>query len=148
MVIRPAGPGDAAALVALLAGGALVAGNEDPDHLDPYRAALTEIAADPRSTVLVATEDGSVVGLCQLIVFRHLQQRGGLCAEIESVHVAAARRGAGIGGALVEEAVRRAADAGCYRVQLTTNKARVDAQRFYARHGFVASHEGFKRRLG
>ncbi|MGH9114960.1 MAG: GNAT family N-acetyltransferase, partial [Acidimicrobiales bacterium] len=79
--------------------------------------------------------------------FRHLQERGGLCAEIESVHVEAGRRGQGIGAALVGAAVERAAGAGCYRVQLTSDKSRGGAHRFYDRLGFTASHEGFKKYL-
>jgi GNAT superfamily N-acetyltransferase len=87
---------------------------------------------------------GEVVGLCQLIVFRHLQSRGGRCAEIESVHVHPDHRGAGIGGALVRRAIERARELGCYRVQLTSNSARTDAHRFYERLGFVPSHVGYK----
>jgi ribosomal protein S18 acetylase RimI-like enzyme len=86
--------------------------------------------------------------MCQLIMFRHLQERGGRCAEIESVHVDERYRSAGIGGALLEAAVERSAAAGCYRVQLTSNKSRTAAHRFYERHGFAATHEGFKRYLG
>jgi GNAT superfamily N-acetyltransferase len=84
------------------------------------------------------------VGVCQLIVFRHLQSRGGLCAELESVHVHPEHRGGGIGAALVGAAVARARELGCYRVQLTSNVARPDAHRFYERLGFVPSHLGFK----
>jgi GNAT superfamily N-acetyltransferase len=105
------------------------------------------MAGVPGCCVLVAEVDGEVAGVCQLVVFRHLQARGGRCAELESLHVDPARRSQGIGGALLEAAVARAAALGCYRVQLTSNKARTDAQRFYARHGFVASHEGYKRPL-
>ena len=143
VTVRAAGPADAPAVAALLAGGSLRA-VEDPAGGPAYEAALAEIAADPRSEVLVAEVDGAVAGLCQLIVFRHLQERGGLCAEIESMHVAAPRRSQGIGSVLLEAAVERARAAGCYRVQLTSNKARRDAHRFYARHGFEATHEGFK----
>jgi GNAT superfamily N-acetyltransferase len=146
MVIRPAQPGDVARLVELLAAGTL-RGGEDPSDLDSYRRALEEIAAQPGCEILVADDGGTVIGLCQLITFRHLQERGGRCAEIESVHVDELRRGQGIGGTLIDAAVARAEDLGCYRVQLTSNKSRVDAHRFYERHGFVASHEGFKRYL-
>jgi hypothetical protein len=59
---------------------------ETPDDLKPYRRALHDIE-DGGGGVLVAELDGEVVGVCQLIGFRHLQARGGLCAEIESVHV-------------------------------------------------------------
>jgi GNAT superfamily N-acetyltransferase len=116
---------------------------ETPDDLEPYRRALAEVGAGP-GEVLVAELDGEVVGVCQLIVFRHLQSRGGLCAEVESVHVHPDHRAHGIGTALMEAAIRRARDLGCYRVQLTSNQVRNDAHRFYERLGFTSSHLGFK----
>lgn len=147
VTIRAARLADAPRLVALLAAGNL-RGGEDPRALDRYQAALAEIAATPGNTVLVAEVDGEVAGLCQLIMFRHLQARGGRCAEIESMHVDARQRSRGIGGALLEAAVDQARLGGCYRVQLTSDHRRADAHRFYARHGFVPSHQGFKRYLG
>ena len=141
--LRDARPDDAPAVAALLAGGSIRA-NEDPGDPAPYRAAIEEISAQSPGAVLVAEVDGAVVGVCQLLVFRHLQERGGLCAEIESMHVAEKRRDEGIGSALLAFAIERARQAGCYRLQLTSNKVRRDAHRFYLRHGFVASHEGFK----
>jgi GNAT superfamily N-acetyltransferase len=114
-----------------------------PENLTPYRRALHEIESRD-GTVLVAELGGEVVAVCQLLVFRHLQTRGGLCAEIESVHVHPEQRGQGIGTSLVREAVARARACGCYRVQLTSNMARPDAHRFYARLGFRPSHVGFK----
>jgi len=147
VVVRPAGPDDAAALVGLLRAGALGPPYEDPDALDAYASALVDIAATDGDHVLVAELDGRVVGTCQLITFRHLQHRGGRCAEIESMHVMPELRGQGIGGVLLEAAVGLARSAGCYRVQLTSNAARTDAHRFYERHGFAPSHVGFKRVL-
>jgi GNAT superfamily N-acetyltransferase len=147
-VIRPAQAADVPALVELLRLGALAADKEDPNALERYNDALAEIAADPRGgAVLVAELDGTVVGVCQLILFRHLQERGGRCAEIESMHTHPAWRGRGIGGTLLDAAVELARTAGCYRVQLTSNTARPDAHRFYERHGFAPTHVGFKRRL-
>jgi GNAT superfamily N-acetyltransferase len=96
------------------------------------------------SALLVAELDGEVVGVCQLIVFRHIQAGGGRCAEIESVHVHPDRRGLGIGTALLRHAIERARALGCYRVQLTSNTVREDAHRFYGSLGFVPSHVGFK----
>jgi histidine triad (HIT) family protein len=136
--VRTAGPEDAGAVALLLAGGSIRAG-EDPSDPEPYRAVIAS-----EGNVLVAESEGRVVGVCQLMILRHLQQQGGRCAEIESMHVAESHRGKGIGSVLLEEAVERAREAGCYRVQLTSNKVRTAAHRFYARHGFVASHEGFK----
>jgi GNAT superfamily N-acetyltransferase len=147
-VIRPAQAADLPALIELLRLGALVPDKEDPRDFDCYADALNEIAADPRGgAVLVAELDGTVVGVCQLIVFRHLQERGGRCAEIESMHTHPAWRGHGIGGALLDAVVELARAAGCYRVQLTSNTARPDAHRFYERHRFEPTHVGFKRRL-
>ena len=146
--VRSARPGDVPRLVALLEGGALVAGREDPSDLGPYEAALEEIQASPGGDVLVVEHSGGVIGMCQLIVFRHFGQRGTLCAELESVHVDASFRGQGVGTVLLASAMARAAEAGCQRVQLTSNKARTDAHRFYVTHGFAQIHEGFKRPLG
>lgn len=147
-VIRPAAAADVPVLVRLLADDELSGDGEDPDALAPYERALEEISTTPTGELLVAEVDGEVVGMCQLVVFRHFQRGGGRCAEVESVHVRADCRSRGIGGALLEAAVARAVAAGCYRVQLTSNDRRPDAHRFYERHGFVPSHRGFKRPLG
>ena len=116
---------------------------EAPDDLEPYRRALRDIE-DGSGGVLVAELDGEVVGVCQLVVFRHLQARGGLCAEIESTHVHPAHRSHGIGTTLVRAAIQQAQALGCYPVQLTSNDVRHDAHRFYERLGFTPSHRGFK----
>jgi GNAT superfamily N-acetyltransferase len=151
LVIRPAEEADLGRLVQLLVLGAVPGGppsTEDPHDLAPYRDAWRHIAeAADGAAVLVAVIAGEVVGVCQLIVFRHLQARGGLCAELESVHVHPDHRGTGVGGELVRAAIDRARDLGCYRVQLTSNAARHEAHRFYEGLGFEASHVGFKLRL-
>ena len=73
---------------------------------------------------------------------------GARVAQLESVHVAAPRRGQGIGNAMMQWAIEEARAAGCNRVQLTSHKSRTDSHRFYHRLGFVASHEGMKLFLG
>ena len=143
VTVRVAAALDIPRIVELFEHGSLVDGKEDPGDLAPYDAALTEITRGP-GAVLVAEVDGEVVGVGQLIVFRHLQSKGGLCAEVESVHVHPDWRGQGIGHVLMGAAVARARALGCYRVQLTSNNARPDAHRFYAALGFEASHQGFK----
>jgi GNAT superfamily N-acetyltransferase len=147
VTVRVAHPTDASAVAALLADGA-VTNREDPSDPAPYARALATIGGTAGNDVLVAEVDGSVVGVLQLLVFRHIQQQGGTCAEIESVHVATGQRSGGIGAALVADAVERARRAGAYRVQLTSNKVRSDAHRFWERQGFERTHEGFKRLLG
>jgi GNAT superfamily N-acetyltransferase len=146
LVIREADEPDLGRIVELLTLGTAPGAppsTEDPSDLTPYRAALRDIVA-AGGALLVAERDGEVVGACQLIVFRHLQAHGGLCAEVESVHVHPEHRGGGVGTALLRGAVDRARRSGCYRVQLTSNVARSDAHRFYGRLGFVPSHIGFK----
>jgi GNAT superfamily N-acetyltransferase len=146
VTVRDAGVADTPRLVALIAAGSLTGDAPDTD-LAPYADAVREIADDKHSAILVAEIKARVVGMCQLTGFRHVQHRGGLCAEIESMHVDPGERATGIGGLLLEAAVDRAREWGAYRVQLTSNSQRGDAHRFYARHGFVATHVGFKRSL-
>jgi GNAT superfamily N-acetyltransferase len=144
VLIRRAVDADLPRIVELLAGGT-VPGVPSPEGGDIalYRAALHEIN-EGAGAVLVAQLGDEVVGVCQLIVFRHIHRRGGLCAEIESMHVQAEHRSAGVGTALMGEAIEQARALGCYRVQLTSNRARDDAHRFYERLGFVPSHVGYK----
>ena len=88
-----------------------------PVDVAQYRAALGDIHRNG-GAVLVAERAGGPVGVCQLIVFRHLQARGGLCAEVESMHVHPEHRNGGVGAALLGEAIVRArALLGCYRIQ-------------------------------
>lgn len=142
--IRWATPEDAERVRALISEGSRDEGADGPGDPTPYAEV---IAQGPPGGVLVAEADGEVVGVCQLLIFRHLQHRGGWCAELESVHVDGRFRSLGIGGRLLEEAVDAARAAGCYRVQLTSHHARADAHRFYERHGFAATHRGYKRML-
>ncbi len=147
VVVRSAVLEDAASIIDLVEGGALPESPHPPSALAEVQHALSEILASECCDVLVAELDGHVVGTAQLITFRHVQHRGSRCAEIESMHVDEAHRSAGIGAALLDALVEAAQRRGCYRIQLTSNKLRPDAHRFYTRHGFEATHEGFKRYL-
>jgi len=148
ITLRTAVTDDVDALMELITGGKLVADEDDLAHRDDYIDALREILQDPRSTVLVAVNHGvDIVGMLQLVIVRHIQHRGGRCADIESMHVRHDLRYSGIGGKLLEHAIAFARDLGCYRVQLTSDAQRHDLHRFYERHGFVGSHRGFKRYL-
>jgi GNAT superfamily N-acetyltransferase len=146
VAVRLATEADLAGIVRLFEHGSLVEGKEDPTELGPYVTALAEIERH-QGGVLVAELAGQLVGACQLIVFRHLQSRGGLCAEVESVHVHPDRRGQGLGHILMGAAIAQARDLGCYRIQLTSNRARPEAHRFYESLGFEQSHLGFKKSL-
>ena len=146
-LIRSARVEDAPRILDLIEGGALPDSPHPVADAGDIEAALREILESECCDVLVATWEGEVIGVAQLITFRHLQHRGGRCAEIESMHVDEAHRGHGVGSLLLDALVAAARDRGCYRVQLTSNKQRGDAHRFYERNGFSATHEGFKRYL-
>ena len=84
------------------------------------------------------------MGTFQLSFLPGLARRGALRAQIEAVRVRADHRGRGLGAAMIGWAIEEARRRGCALVQLTTDKARADAHRFYEGLGFVASHEGLK----
>ncbi|MGW5052141.1 GNAT family N-acetyltransferase [Actinokineospora sp. NPDC004072] len=142
-MIRTATAADVPAIVALLADDPLGATRERPG--DPrYAAAFAEIAADPNQVLVVAEADGAVVGTLQLTITPGLSRLAARRATIEGVRVRADQRGAGLGQRLIEWAVEHARERGADLVQLTTDRARPDAHRFYERLGFVPSHVGMK----
>jgi len=122
---------------------------DDPDgDMTPYLAAFDAIAADPHNGLHVWDEDGEVVGCFQLTFLPGLLLKGGWHAQIEGVRVDRRFRGRKIGEQMLAQAVQMSrAWPECRVLQLTTNKDRRDAQRFYHRLGFTASHEGMKLKL-
>lgn len=142
--IRRARRDDLPALMALLRDDPLGAGRESTDPA-PYEAAFAALDADPNQ-VLVCLEDadGAVAGTLQLTVIPGLSRTGQWRAQLEGVRIRADLRGTGAGRLLLEWAIAEARTRGCGLVQLTTDRTRVDAHRFYARLGFVDSHLGFK----
>ena len=143
LALRRAAPADVAPIVRMILDDQIAGSRESPD-LGPYEEAFRQIDADPAQLLLAAELDGELVGTLQLTVIPGLARAGALRGQIEAVRVRADLRGRGIGEAMVREAVDEARRRGCALVQLTTDKQRTDAHRFYARLGFVASHEGFK----
>jgi GNAT superfamily N-acetyltransferase len=147
VTLRPARRDDVPALVALIAAdqlGATRDGVRDDADLAAYLAAFDAIDADPAHILAVAEAAGQIVGTLQLSFLPGLARRGALRAQIEAVRVAAGTRGSGLGAAMMAWAIDEARRRGCVLVQLTTDKSRSDAHRFYQRLGFVASHEGMK----
>lgn len=90
---------------------------------------------------------GQVVGVLQLTFIPYLTYQGGWRALIEAVRVDPKLRSTGLGTTMFQWAIERARERRCHLVQLTTDKARPDAKRFYENLGFVASHEGMKLHL-
>ena len=115
---------------------------------ESYHTAFDAIDRDPNNElVVVETADKQVIGVLQITFIPYLTYRGGWRAQIEGVRVAAESRSSGIGRQLFLWAIERARQRGCHLVQLTSDKARPDAIRFYEGLGFVASHEGMKLHL-
>ena len=151
VVLRMARREDVPAIVELLAAdqlGVTRDGVRDAADLAAYEQAFLAIDADPAHVLLVADSGEVVVGTMQLSFLPGLARRGALRAQIEAVRVAESTRGSGLGAAMMRWAIEEARRRGCALVQLTSDKARADAHRFYQRLGFVASHEGMKLRLG
>ncbi|MEV6844016.1 GNAT family N-acetyltransferase [Actinoplanes sp. NPDC051411] len=106
--------------------------------------AFAEIDADPRNELVVAISGRMIVGTCQLTFIPGLSRGGAERMTIEAVRVRSDLRGAGIGRRMMAYALGRARARGCAVAQLTTDKRRAEAHRFYESLGFVASHEGMK----
>lgn len=145
-LFRAARAEDLPAIIALLAEDVLGATREAPGPPpDPaYAAAFDAIAADPNQLLAVAEVAGEVAGTLQLSFIPGLARRGAWRGQIEAVRVAARHRGAGLGAEMFAWAIGQCRERGCTLVQLTTDKARGDAHRFYERLGFRATHEGYK----
>ena len=140
---------DLPTLVRLLADDPLGSGREDPGQRDlgRYRAAMDAIVADPHHRILVLEDAEGVVAMLQLSFLPHLTYEGGWRAQIEGVRVDRGHRSRGLGKRLMEAAIDRARARGCHLVQLTTDRRRPEALRFYEGLGFEASHHGMKLHL-
>lgn len=144
--VRRAAESDVPALIALLRDDVLGASREAPASTDAaaYHRAFALIEADPNQLLVAVEEDSTVVGTLQLSLIPSLSRRGTLRLQIEAVRVGAAAQGIGLGTAVFEWAHACGRRVGAGIAQLTTDRSRTDAHRFYARLGYVASHEGLK----
>jgi GNAT superfamily N-acetyltransferase len=141
--IRPATAADLPAVVRLL-GDDGIGKSREGDPSDPnYARAFAAIERDPNNRIYVI-DQGEVAGCAQLTVIPGLSRHGATRALIEAVRVSSAHRGEGLGRWFFEQLIAEAREAGCSLVQLTSDKRRTDAHRFYEALGFVASHEGYK----
>ena len=149
LAFRTATENDLPALIAMLADDPLGAAREDAS-VPPnarYVGAIREIDADPGNELVVVEGDGGIIGMLQLTFIPYLTHTGSRRCLIEGVRIHREHRGRGLGGDFIRWAIERARERGCNLVQLTSDKQRPDALRFYESLGFVASHEGFKLRL-
>ena len=150
VTIRRARRDDVASIIAMLADDRLGGTRERLEYPLPqvYFDAFERVARDPNLALVVAEDDaGQVVGCLQLCILPGLSSQGASRALIEDVRVAGHCRSRGIGEQLVQWALAEAQAKGCKLVEPLTHNTRVDAQRFYKRLGFAASHVGMTLRF-
>lgn len=149
VTFRRASADDLPCIVRLLADDPLGAKREAYANPLPasYRAAFDAIDRDPNNELVVAEADGRIVGVLQMTFIPCITYRGGWRALVEGVRIASDMRSGGLGKQLFARAIERARARDCHVLQLTSDKSRPDAIRFYEALGFVASHEGMKLHL-
>ena len=147
MNVRRATVADLPEILRLLLDDRATPSNELGPEAPCYVEALREIQASDANGIYVAEAEGRLVGTFMLTFIRHLMRQGTLVAQVEEVRVDRPLRNRGYGAEMMHWAIEEARRRDCSRVQLTTNKSRKDAHRFYARLGFRASHEGMKLEL-
>lgn len=147
--VRPAEARDLEAIVRLFA--ADETGGHGDAWTEPnrpaYEAALRRILRSEDHRLFVAEMNGEVVGTFQTTLIPSISGRGGLRLKLEGVQVRSDLRSRGIGARMIAVAETVARDAGAGSIELSSNKKRVDAHRFYERHGYLRSHDGFKKPL-
>ena len=149
LIFRRATEADVPAIIGLLADDILGSSREAtgvesyPRYLNAFRI----IDADVNQFLLVVDDGTRIVGTLQLTFILGLAGRGLKRGQVEAVRVASDRRGEKIGEAMLNWALERCRREQCGIVQLTTNKTRTEAHRFYDRLGFEPSHLGYKMKL-
>ncbi|NYI05339.1 GNAT family N-acetyltransferase [Allostreptomyces psammosilenae] len=145
MILRTATRQDLPAIIALLTNEDTVVDPGVVEVDEAYERAFAAVDADDRNEMLVLDAgDGTVLGCLQLTYIPGLGRHGQERALVEAVRVRPDRRGEGLGRDMLLRAIGRARARGCTLVQLTSNKRRTEAHRFYAALGFERSHDGFK----
>nr|WP_154223052.1 GNAT family N-acetyltransferase [Marinicella rhabdoformis] len=112
-----------------------------------YSDAFQAISSDPNNELMVLTSDGGTIGMLQLTFIPYLTHVGSWRCLVEGVRVHKDFRGQGLGAELIQWSIDRAKERHCKMIQLTSDKQRPEALRFYEMLGFKANHEGFKLKL-
>ena len=141
---------DLRAIVSLLADDKLGRAREQAgsEVAQNYLDAFVKIDSDPNQYLMVLENDGEVIGTCHLTLMPSLTFSGSTRLQIEAVRVNSSIRGQNLGQQMIEFSINWGKEHGATIIQLTTNKERPDALRFYEKIGFKASHEGMKLYLG
>lgn len=141
---RNATESDLPEIISIMQDDILGKNRENKDDLDNYIKAFHEIQQSPDNNLIVILKDNQIIGTFQITITAYLALNGTKRATIESVHMTSNLRGKGYGTQMMQYAISLAKEKGAKLLQLTTNKKRIDAHRFYQKLGFVPSHEGMK----
>jgi GNAT superfamily N-acetyltransferase len=146
---RQAVKSDIASLVGLLADDDLGVAREDISMPlnQSYLDAFLNIEQDPNNELIVVGHKGELIGMLQLTFIPYLTHTGSWRCLIEGVRIAKEYRGQGLGSRFIAWAIERAGEKNCSIVQLTSDKQRPQALKFYESLGFQATHEGFKLKI-
>lgn len=147
MKFRKATAKDVYSIVAMLADDALGKKRENFQNPLPtaYLKAFENISADKNQELMVVENEASeIIGSLQLTFIPYLTYGGGIRAQIEAVRIRKDKRGLGIGKAMFTWAIERAKERKAHLLQLTTDKKRPNAIKFYEDLGFTATHMGMK----
>jgi GNAT superfamily N-acetyltransferase len=150
MIFRKAQENDLLVIIKLLADDHLGKSREVVHATLPvaYATAFEKINSDSnQELIVVVDDDGGIIGTFQLTYIQYLTYQGGIRAQLEAVRVREDQRGKGVGEKIVAWAALHAKEKGAHLLQLTSDKKRPDAIRFYEKVGFTASHEGMKLHL-
>lgn len=149
LIFRQAKPDDLTQLINMLANDKLGQAREDirSPLNSKYIDAFTAIEKDPNNELIVIEKDDCIAGMLQLTFIPYLTHIGSWRCLIEGVRVHENFRNQGLGTKFFQWAIERAQQRNCQLVQLTSDKLRPDAIRFYESLGFKATHEGFKLKL-
>jgi GNAT superfamily N-acetyltransferase len=137
---------DLAQIVHMLSDDMLGATREKYESIlsDNYLTAFKKIVADTNQELTVVEMDRELVATFQLSFIQYLTHQGSLRAQVEAVRTSSSHRGQGIGKKVFEYIINRAKEKGCALLQLTTDKKRPEAIKFYETIGFTSTHEGMK----
>ncbi len=146
VTFRPATHADIPAVVALLSDD-MLGRDRQAQPLSHYLAAFDQMLREGANQLIVGEAADRIIATYQITFISGLSRTAARRAQIEAVRIASDQRGQGLGTALFADAEARAIAAGCALIQLTTDKRRADAHRFYDRLGFTGSHIGYKKAL-
>lgn len=142
--IRKATIEDLTAIIEMLHDDILGKTRELPDKIEEYKVLFDKVLRSNNQQYMVVEYNQQIVGCCELAILYTLTLKSAIRLEVENVRVHSKYRSQGIGKWMFKQINDFAKKNNCNLIQLTTNKMRHDAHRFYSSIGYQNTHEGFK----